>query len=110
MLDVATDKSAVEDEELQREVYNAAFYELGLAWNWDVDTYRRITAGTTGIDPVRLYLETEQAHLLKVYDAAFLAQAIEAAKARCYEAMQSGGICNPPRLDWTELHRVQVGV
>jgi hypothetical protein len=110
MLDIATDQSAAAEEEMQREAYNAAFYELGLAWDWDVDTYRRLTSPAAGGDPVRIYLETEQAHLLTVYDATFLAQAIQTAKAHCYEAMRGDGTCRPPKVDWAEIHRVQVGV
>jgi hypothetical protein len=46
----------------------------------------------------------------EAYNAAFLTKAIESAKAHCYVAMQAGGACKPPKLDWAELHRAQVGV
>jgi hypothetical protein len=45
--------------------YMLAFEELGLEWHWD------------GTEPVRSYLEREHPHLLRVYDADFLVNAIE---------------------------------
>ncbi|HSV47481.1 MAG TPA: hypothetical protein VLJ58_16950 [Ramlibacter sp.] len=67
--------------EAERHAYNAAFEELGLAWHWDTATYARLPA--RGRDAVRAYVETEQAHLLRAYDAEFLVEAVETAKARC---------------------------
>jgi hypothetical protein len=110
MFDVATDKAAATEDEIQREAYNAAFYELGLTWHWDPTTYQRLMDPAGANDPVRTYLETEQAHMLKVYDAAFLAGAVQTAKARCYAAMCADGRSTPPRVDWAEFQRVQVGV
>ena len=48
----------------------------------------------TGRDGLRAYLQTEQAHLLRAYDLDFLTDAIETAKARCYEVMLA-----PQRFD-----------
>ena len=48
-----------------REEYVLAFTELGLNWNWD------------GKEPVQNYIARECPHLLRVYDAEFLATAIE---------------------------------
>ena len=67
-------------KESHRHAYNAAFDELGLSWHWDVATYSRLEAA--GCEPVRRYLENEQAHLLRAYDADFLINLIETAKAR----------------------------
>ncbi|MEP6790436.1 MAG: hypothetical protein ABI907_03635 [Ramlibacter sp.] len=77
--------------EAHRHAYNAAFEELNLAWHWDTPTYARL--GALGRDGVRSYLESEQAHLLRAYEAEFLVEAVEAAKARCYESIAS----NPAR-------------
>jgi hypothetical protein len=110
LFDAATDQSLATEDELQCEAYNAAFYELGLTWYWDANTYRHLTRPAAGSDPVRIYLETEQAHLLKVYDAAFLSEAIQAAKRGWYEVMCRDGRSTPPKVDWAEIHRVQVGV
>jgi hypothetical protein len=66
-----------------RHAYNAAFEELGLSWHWDAHTYERLQAATRGRESVRAYLETEQSHLLRAYEADFLVNAIETAKARC---------------------------
>jgi hypothetical protein len=110
MFDAATHQSTATEEELQREAYNAAFYELGLTWYWDANTYRQLMNPTAWSDPVRIYLETEQAHLLKVYDAAFLSEAIEVAKRGWYESMRRDGGSSPLKVDWAEIHRVQIGV
>lgn len=84
--------------ETHRHAYNAAFEELGLTWHWDDATYTRLLAH--GRNAVRVYLETEQAHLLRAYEADFLVNAIEAAQARSHAHM--GG--NRPRtasFGWT---------
>jgi hypothetical protein len=69
--------------EAHRNAYNAAFEELSLSWRWDASTYARLQFH--GCDLVRAYLETEQTHLLRAYDADFLVNAIEAVKARCFD-------------------------
>ena len=69
-------------KESHRHAYNAVFGELGLNWHWDLATYSRLQA--TGKEPVRNYLENEQAHLLRAYDADFLINLIETAKAKCH--------------------------
>lgn len=71
--------------EAHRHAYNAAFEELGLTWYWDAATYARLQAH--GRDGVRVYLTTEQAHLLRAYEADFLVDAIETTQARCYASM-----------------------
>jgi hypothetical protein len=73
------------DVEAHRQAYNAAFDELGLNWYWDPITYACLPAA--GRDGLRAYLQTEQSHLLRAYDLDFLTDAIETAKARCYEVM-----------------------
>jgi hypothetical protein len=59
-----------------RPTYHAAIDELGLEWQWDPATYGHGAAG------LRAYLEREQAHLLRVYDADFLIEAVESTLAR----------------------------
>jgi hypothetical protein len=54
----------------QAERYALAFEELGLDWHWD------------GSEPVRAYIEREHPHLLRVYDADFLVNAIESICSR----------------------------
>jgi len=71
-----------------RHAYNAAFDELGLNWHWDAGTYAWVRS--RGRDGLRTYLEREHAHLLRAYEADFLVNAIESAKARC----QAGAAAN----------------
>lgn len=77
--------SAAPAAETHRHAYNAAFEELGLAWYWDAGTYERLQAHDG--NGVRDYLQAEQSHLLRAYQADFLVGAIETAKARCYARM-----------------------
>jgi hypothetical protein len=65
------------DPEMVRDAYNAAFHELGLRWFWDRETHLQLRRrGTTAQEQVRHYLESQQPHLLKAYDADFLVNAI----------------------------------
>lgn len=88
MINAATDSSSTDHAtEVHRNAYNAAFSELGLPWHWDSKTHRQLQARARERDSVRVYLETQQSHLLKAYDADFLIDAIESTKARCFQAM-----------------------
>ncbi|MDB5764166.1 MAG: hypothetical protein JWQ21_3161, partial [Herminiimonas sp.] len=41
MLNAASDRRPADAaEDIDLNAYNAAFYELGLRWHWDADTYR----------------------------------------------------------------------
>ena len=85
--------NAVQDNEIhndsrvesQRQAYNAAFDELGLNWHWDPVTYACLPA--QGPSGVKAYIEREQPHLLRAYEAEFLVDAIETAKSRCLQVM-----------------------
>lgn len=110
MLDAAIEKSAHGDE-IHREAYNLAFYELGLRWHWDADTYRDLQPDSAGAkERIQGYLETHQPHLLKAYDAGFLIDAIQDAKARCFDGMKERN-CGPmTHINWAQMQCVQVGV
>lgn len=56
--------------------YTVALEELGLSWEFDPATYG---AGREGL---RAYLEKEQPHLLRAYEADFLLAAVEATRQR----------------------------
>jgi len=88
--------AAGQTAEAHRHAYNAAFEELCLSWYWDAATYHRLQAH--GRDGVRIYLETEQAHLLRAYEADFLVDAIETTQARCYANMVRQSAVTP--LGW----------
>jgi hypothetical protein len=84
---MATTPRIADEAELERTAYNSAFDELGLPWHWDASTHQRLRQSPHERDRVRQYLQTQQAHLLKAYDADFLIDAIQIAKARCCQAM-----------------------
>jgi hypothetical protein len=96
--------------EIERGAFNAAFYELGLRWYWDGDTYRHLAATACERSRVRDYLEREQRHMLRAYDADFLTDAILAAKQRCRRALAT---CPPralPRFNWADARWGEVGI
>lgn len=95
MLNTMLDNTA----EQARHAYNAAFEELGLSWHWDAATYARLQNSAHGA--VRTYLETEQSHLLRAYEADFLVEAIEAAKARCHASMAADRVSPAPYAVWS---------
>jgi hypothetical protein len=95
--------------DIDRNAYNAAFYELGLNWHWDADTYQTLLSNTREKDRIRVYLETHQPHLLKAYEADFLVQAIQAKKADCHDNMARCHAKNSGPINWAEIQGIQVG-
>lgn len=90
--------------EAAREAYNAAFYELGLRWHWDEDTYVALLQHSS--DPqarIHHYLQSRQPHLLKAYDADFLAAAI-------HERVLRYKPCAQRAFDWSQAAACQVGI
>ena len=83
--DLASEMISDDAAEAHRQAYNAAFDELGLSWHWDAVTYASLPA--QGREGLRAYLQLEQAHLLRAYDADFLVDAVQAAKERCHAVM-----------------------
>jgi hypothetical protein len=111
MFKTALDHYPAEDAaDLHRNAYNAAFYELGLSWYWDANTGDDLATIAGGQRRLQHYLETCQAHLLKVYEADFLIEAIQAAKARCYETTIACGTRMTRPVNWAEIQRGEVGV
>ncbi|HVZ44736.1 MAG TPA: hypothetical protein VHA82_13080 [Ramlibacter sp.] len=82
MLAAIQDNDLLDDLEAEttRQAYNAAFEQLGLGWHWDPVTYACLPRGAAG---VRAYIEQHHPHLLRAYDAEFLANAVESTRLRC---------------------------
>ena len=60
-----------------REALNAAFWDLGLRFQWDAATWG-VLVQMEGLEAqIAYYLEHWQPHLLAVYDPAFLAKLVE---------------------------------
>lgn len=110
MLTNTASKSQDHSAELHRNAYNAAFYELGLKWHWDAETYQALSQKEDEKERIRFYLETYQPHLLKAYDADFLIEAIQSIKCRCYQNMGSCSGQAPAFINWAEMHAHEVGV
>lgn len=105
--------SAADAVDIHRNAYNAAFYELGLKWHWDGKIYPSVLCQDDERARLRAYLETHQSHLLKAYDAEFLVDAVQTAKARCFETMSEAGSrrgAPAAAINWAELHQHEVGV
>ena len=64
--------------EYDREQLNRAFWDLGLRFQWDDPTWRDLVGYPTLLEKLRNYLERQQPHLLKIYEAEFLSHLIEA--------------------------------
>ena len=71
------------------EAYNRAFCELELPWRWDVQTFRHLVSVAPDQDVVGAYVERSHAHLLRVYEKAFLRNLVLSAKDRCWREAQS---------------------
>ena len=99
------------DGEIERGAFNAAFYELGLRWHWDGATYESLLAESCERARVRRYLEAEQSHLLRAYDADFLTDAILVAKRRCQQRLALCSASAMPCFDWAADARFgEVGI
>jgi len=68
--------------EIERNAFNAAFSELELSWHWDEKTYAELRSISAESERVRRYVESQHRHLLTVYDADFLVDAICVTKSR----------------------------
>ena len=101
--------SEADDRELN--AYNAAFYELGLRWHWDSATYEALLS-LSGDGPARVrhYLQSQQPHLLRAYDADFLVAMIEqkAAAQRAAADAQQGGTASR-FFDWSQARGCELG-
>lgn len=102
--------SIANPNDVHRNAYNAAFYELGLRWHWDDIIYENLLSKENEQRRLRAYLETHQSHLLRAYDADFLIVAIETAKARCYDKMTAKGCHSGAYIDWAQLQQAQIGI
>ena len=98
------------DREIDRHAFNAAFYELGLRWHWDSDTYASLAVLPCERQQVGGYLEREQRHLLRAYDAEFLTDAILDAKRRRRVALEGCAPSAAPRFKGADVRWVEVGV
>ena len=97
--------------DIELDAYNAAFYQLGLRWHWDTDTYERLLdVSDVAAERVRWYLQTQQPHLLTAYDADFLVSAIEAARASCRETQHAGDARASTSFDWAQIRAAEIGI
>ncbi len=111
MIDAYTTRNFRDAVQTDLNAYNAAFYQLGLRWHWDLDTYTRLLdISDDAAERVQWYLRSAQPHLLTAYDADFLAGAIETAKAECRKAMRASTSRSLNCLNWAEIQTAEVGV
>lgn len=103
----AARQEAIEPVDVHRDAYNAAFYELGLKWHWDETVYENVLSTHQERERLLGYLKTHQTHLLSAYEPDFLVAAIEATKARWYDALLHNGTSR--RIDWAQFQQAQVG-
>lgn len=101
------DQAAGSAVDFHRDAYNAAFYELGLKWHWDESAYENVLSACQERERLVGYLQAHQTHLLSAYDAEFLVAAIEATKARWFDALLQTGTRR--HVDWAAFQQAQVG-
>lgn len=93
----------------QRQAYNAAFYELGLRWHWDSSDYDCQMCVESQRAHLRRYLEKRHPHMLKVYDADFLVDAIQVTMVRCLATATASGGANASATNWAVFQHGDVG-
>jgi hypothetical protein len=99
------------EEELERNALNAAFNDLGLRWHWDSPTYTGLLRQTAcGATRIRLYLETQQPHLLRAYDAAFLVDVIQERASQHKQRLAATGTATPRYFNWAETLGREIGI
>ncbi|MGJ3701712.1 hypothetical protein [Variovorax sp. AFSI2.2] len=96
--------------ETERNAYNAAFYELGFRWHWDRETYcQLLRQSQDGIERVSHYLNAYQPHLLRAYDAKFLAEVIEQKKQEHQKREPDTGAMKKRYFNWAESRGAELG-
>jgi hypothetical protein len=94
----------------QRNAFNAAFYELGLRWHWDEECYVCALCEEDQRAYLRRYVQEEQAHMLRVYDVDFLANAIITVKQRHLAGAAVADALQPEvAVNWAALQQREVG-
>lgn len=97
-----------DSHEADRNAYNAAFHELGFRWYWDSETYTEImTLCANTKERIEHYLETRQPHLLKAYDATFLATVIGETQRR--KRLSAGSMAGSAHFNWAETLGGEIG-
>ena len=96
--------------ELDRSAYNAAFHEIGLPWHWDKKIYAALIGQFECLaDQIQHYLNTQQPHLLKSYDASFLACLIQSKVSECRERVSAPARQSGRNLDQARGMGHQIG-
>ena len=94
--------------DLERNAYNAAFYELGFRWHWDSATYDDLARRSANeADRIRHYLSAQQPHLLKAYDAGFLVELIQQKQAQ--HRSRNSGTQASRSFDWSQTNSGELG-
>jgi hypothetical protein len=89
--------------------YNAAFYELGLRWHWDLATYESLLKEAPDASGrLSKYLSHQHPHLLRAYDVDFLSAAIEEKKAKYLQSSAASGSLSG-HFDWAHSRGAELG-
>ena len=101
-------RSADPHLESELNAYNASFYDLGLRWHWDADTYLSLRAVEDPCERIRRYIEAQHPHLLHAYDAEFLTCAIESRKAG-FQKTAADSTMGGAYFDWAQSRAAELG-
>lgn len=98
------------NSEIERNAYNAAFYELGFRWHWDREVYcQLLRQAHSGTERVCHYLSAHQPHLLRAYDAKFLAEVIEQKKEAHQKRELGSTTAGRRHFNWAETRGAELG-
>ncbi len=98
------------NDEIERNAYNAAFYELGFRWHWDSHTYYELLSQSQHeAERICHYLKTHQPHLLKSYEPDFLVEIIRQKKAEHLQRGIAPGAVTARHFDWAQMPGCELG-
>lgn len=101
--------SITQSGEVQRLAYNTAFRELGLRWHWDRADYDCQMCVESQRAHLRRYVENQHPHMLKVYEAEFLVNAIQTTMVNCLETAGEADGSGPATTKWAVIQHGDVG-
>lgn len=90
------DGTLVDNEELHREAFNAAFAAAGLDWHWDPGTYQELLGVTGGRERITRYVRDREPERARRPGFAAFVRELHADKTRRYGALLDAGVTLRP--------------
>ena len=98
------------DDDIERNAYNAAFYDLGLRFHWDAGTHEQLLAHSPdAAERICHYLKAYQPHLLRAYEGESLVALILQKKDDHRRRCAAAGPATARHFNWAEATGREVG-